>query len=254
MRFQAFGDGKRVLFLLHAAGLDSSMWAECANALPSGYRVIAPDFRGHGSSSMPNAPFSLLDLASDVVALTEVIGCTKIGLVGSSLGGMVAQEIAAARPDLVRGLVLMGTAFTLDSYTRVAMLRRATRALDRDPSLPNETIRRWVAPETRRERFELVQALERMLTRTDSVVHAYAWQAIAGLDLTAQIASIRCPTLVVRGSDDAACSEEGSRELARRTSGNYLELQHVGHIAPMEQPVRVAAELDRFFRSLLRKD
>jgi pimeloyl-ACP methyl ester carboxylesterase len=93
------------LLFLHGTGCDSSDWKSVIEQLPHHQRHITLDFRGHGQSSVPTKPFTLANLADDVLHLINAIGIQEAILVGHSLGGMVAMEAARCSPCIV-GLVL----------------------------------------------------------------------------------------------------------------------------------------------------
>ncbi len=99
------GSGHSLLFL-HGTGCDSRDWKSVIEQLPRYQRHITLDFRGHGQSSVPTEPFTLANLADDVLHLTNAIGIQEVILVGHSLGGMVAMEVAR-RSSCITGLVLL---------------------------------------------------------------------------------------------------------------------------------------------------
>lgn len=99
------GTGIPLLFL-HGTGCDSEDWQSVIDILPSNQRCITLDFRGHGQSSIPTEHFTLTNLSDDVIHLVNSIGIQKLTLVGHSLGGMVAMEVASRSSDVI-GLVLL---------------------------------------------------------------------------------------------------------------------------------------------------
>lgn len=99
------GTGIPLLFL-HGTGCDSEDWQSVIDILPSQLRCITLDFRGHGQSSIPTEHFTLANLSDDVIHLVNSIGIQKLTLVGHSLGGMVAMEVARSSSN-VAGLVLL---------------------------------------------------------------------------------------------------------------------------------------------------
>jgi 3-oxoadipate enol-lactonase len=106
------GAGGKPLFLLHGftgAKEDFTEWLDPLAA--RGWHAVAPDHRGHGRSSKPEADdaYSFSILAADSVALADVLGWDRFALLGHSMGGMVAQVMAVTAPDRLRGLVLMDT-------------------------------------------------------------------------------------------------------------------------------------------------
>ncbi len=106
LHYQEWGrpDGAVVL-LLHGLGASSDSWRHVAPALGERFRVIAPDARGHGASEWVR-DYSFEALHEDVVGLLDRLGILAVILVGHSMGAVLAYEIAATRPDLIRLLVL----------------------------------------------------------------------------------------------------------------------------------------------------
>ena len=100
------GESGTPLLFLHGTGCDLTDWASVIERLPGSQRSIALDFRGHGQSSVPTKPFTLANLADDVLHLVHAIEIQEAVLVGHSLGGMVAMEVAR-RSSRVIGLVLL---------------------------------------------------------------------------------------------------------------------------------------------------
>ncbi len=106
MAFADSGGSGSTLLFLHGTGCDSMDWLSVIDDLPQNHRSITVDFRGHGKSSVPTQPFTLQDLAFDVIHLMNSLGLQELILVGHSLGGMVAM--AAAKHCLqIAGLVLL---------------------------------------------------------------------------------------------------------------------------------------------------
>ena len=110
LNFQQTGNlDAPAVVLLGSLGSDLSMWQPQIHALSNRYRVIAVDHRGHGKSPVPAGPYSIADLAGDVIALLDSLELESVHLVGLSLGGAVSQWIAAHHPTRVETLTLMCT-------------------------------------------------------------------------------------------------------------------------------------------------
>src|SRR5690606_32531786 len=137
------GSGDLIVFL-HPIGTDKSLWEPVVDILQDRYRLLAIDFRGHGDSDTPSAPFTLADLAGDVAELLSILGGGKAAVVvGCSMGGMVAQELALSDNGLIRGIVLANTAHTLPEQGRTMMRQRAETARAGMANLVEITIDRW---------------------------------------------------------------------------------------------------------------
>ena len=106
MAYRDSGSWIPPLLFLHGTGCDSLDWRPVTEKLPSNQRCIVPDFRGHGQSAVPTQPFTLADLAKDVLYLIDSLCLQGLVIVGHSLGGMVAMEVAR-RSSCIGGLVLL---------------------------------------------------------------------------------------------------------------------------------------------------
>ena len=118
MAYLDSGSSADPLLFLHGTGCDASDWGLVIEKLPGKQRCIALDFRGHGQSTVPAKRFTLTDLAADVLHLTDFLGVQELVIVGHSLGGMVAMEVARSS-SCVSGLVL------LEGWTSLADAGRA---------------------------------------------------------------------------------------------------------------------------------
>ena len=105
-------DGKPVVFS-NSLGTDLRLWDAILPLLPKGLRIIRYDKRGHGLSDCPDGPYTLEDLVADAEALLEALGIRDCVFVGLSVGGLIGQELARNRPDLIRAAVLSNTALRM---------------------------------------------------------------------------------------------------------------------------------------------
>ena len=106
--FEQEGDGDDVLFISGLAD-EGACWVDQVTGLKDSYRLTTFDNRGVGRSSTPDGPFQIADFAADTIALIDALGLKRPHVVGSSMGGAIAQELALAHPGRVRSLVLNGT-------------------------------------------------------------------------------------------------------------------------------------------------
>ena len=133
--YSTAGDGPPVL-LICGTGQPADLWfAQAADLTAAGHTVITFDNRGCGRSEAPPAPYRVADMAADTAALIEYLGLGPCDIIGYSLGGYIAQELAVTRADLVRRLVLLAGAGPAPAYA-VARARAAVdlaSALDPPP-------------------------------------------------------------------------------------------------------------------------
>ena len=243
------GQGELVIVFLHGWGSSTRTWDSVIAALPSGYRTVAIDQRGWGSSDHPTTGYSLTELADDTEGVIEALGLERYILVGHSMGGKTAQFLASRRPKGLAGLVLVAPA---------------------PPSPFNvpEDLRRMMGGPNVRE--FVTMAIEKMLTHNPishedvelmvadatrgSIAARIAWGSQTSLeDITDAVGHIDAPTLVISGKYDKIDSVETLQsELLPRIPGAVLQvLPDVGHLSLIEAPKEIARHLDTFATELL---
>ena len=237
--------GPAVVFA-NSLGTDLRLWDAVLPLLPAGLRVVRFDMPGHGLSDLDNS-MTIASIAHDLSALLDQLAVTSATVVGLSMGGLIAQQIAALRPDVVKALVISNSAArigTKDSWAaRVAAVRDFGLA-----GIADSVLERWFAAAFRAT-SEL--ALWRnMLIRTDQQGYIAACMALAGADLTEQTASLHLPTLCIAGSEDGSTSPDLVRATADLIPGSKFHLiPGVGHLPCVENPVAYAAILSPFLKA-----
>jgi 3-oxoadipate enol-lactonase len=231
----------RTVLLLHAGIADSRMWRPQVEALEaSGFRVIAPDLRGFGERRLEPAPFSHV---RDAEALLD----GPAAVVGNSLGGRVALELALHRPDLVERLVLIDSAlpgWEWSEETRAgwAAEEAAYEAGDFETAA-EESVRMWIDGPNRS--WDDVDPDLRALV-AEMVLRSYemqegAWEAGADeedvLDTPAgeRLAEVRCPVLVLVGTDDVADMRAIAEHLAASIAdARLVSVEGASHLPSLE--------------------
>lgn len=240
MHVRTDGEGPLVL-LANSLGTDLRVWDATLPLLPPGLRFARFDKRGHGLSDLGGAP-AIEDLADDAAALIESLGGPAL-VMGVSIGGLIAQSLAARRPDLVTALVLSNTAArvgTAESWqARIDEVERQGLA-----AIADDVLERGFAPAFR-ARPEL--ALWRnMLVRTDPAGYVACCRALARADLTAAAPGLACPVLMIAGSHDGATPPEVVAGTACLVPGARLERLRAGHLPMVEAPGAFAAAVSPF--------
>jgi len=238
-----------VLLMLHSLGTDHGVWDPQAAVLSRQFRVIRPDLRGHGLTGVTPGPYSIKGLAVDVLCAMNRLGITRAHVAGLSIGGMVAQALAAAAPGLVSSLVLCDTAMSIPPpglwRDRAGMVRASGIA-----AIADAVLARWVtpavadAPETRR--------LRTMLVNTAAEGYAAAAEAIAAADLSPTIRSLRVPALIVVGDQDVATPISSAKDLADAIAGSEFRLiRGASHIPTFERSIEVTGVMETFLHRQL---
>ena len=237
-------DGAPVVFS-NSLGTDLRLWDKVIARLPqTGLRYIRYDMRGHGLSDCPAPPYGMGTLVRDAELLMDHLEVRGAVFVGLSIGGMIAQGLAAKRLDLVRALVLSNTA-----------ARIATRAIwdqriaDVDAggveALADATMIRWFTSSFRASaefRF-----WRNMMTRTPAEGYIGCAHAIAGTDFYTTTAALRLPTLGIAGSEDGSTPPDLVRETTDLVPGSRFHLiRKAGHLPGVEAPDAYARVLTEF--------
>lgn len=231
-----------VVVLSNSLGATREMWGDQIPALAERFRVVSYDTRGHGASPAPAGPYSIDDLADDVVALLDEVGADRAHVVGLSLGGMTALRLAAREPARVDRLAVLCTSARPEPGTfleRAAAVRSGGTA----PLAP-AIAGRWLTPEYAAAHPALVSRLEAMIARADDEGYAACCEAIAALDLRDDLGRIAAPTLVVSGAEDLALPPAHQQAIAAGIAGaEWLTVEPAAHLANLEQPAQITAAL-----------
>lgn len=249
------GPGPAVV-LLHGFPLGRAMWKDQVNGVGSIYRVIAPDLRGHGDSPAPEGDYTIDEMADDVVELLDTLSLdTPVVLGGLSMGGYVALSILARYPERVRALMLMDTRAQADppevAAGRRDLMRKVLAAGDASPAVES-LMPRLFAKSTLETRPERVTPLRELMGRNTARGIAGALQAMAVRpDRRDILGSIRVPTLVMVGEDDAITPLSEAQAMADAIPGARVEvIPGAGHLAPCENPAVANAAILRFLDGL----
>lgn len=238
--------GAPVVVFANSLGTDLRLWDAVLPLLP-GIRALRFDKPGHGlSDTRPD--LSIAALAEDAIALIESQAEGPVVFVGLSIGGMIGQDLAARRPDLLRGLVLSNTAARMGTAeawnARIAAVQAGGIA-----GIADAVMERWFAPA-----FRATPALalwRNMLVRTPADGYVAACAAIAAADLSVGTAGLRLPTLVIAGAEDGASPPDLVAATARLIPGAaFHTIPGAGHLPPVETPEAFAALLTAFLKDI----
>ena len=236
------------------AGLaeEGSLWVEEAAELSGSFRVTTFDNRGVGRSSTPEGTYRILDFAEDTAALLDALGIVQAHVVGASMGGAIAQELALLRPELVRSLVLHGTWCTSDRH--FCEVIRSLEVLARSaaprefflaanvwflaPRIYNDgTIDEWASAEVQNPHAQSIDAFCRSA------------EALLSHDTRDRLPQLSCPTLVTVGSLDICTPLRFARELVAAIPGARLHVfEGAGHMFYVEDPPAFTAVVEEFLR------
>ncbi|WP_420138314.1 alpha/beta fold hydrolase [Sphingomonas sp.] len=237
------GSGPAV-FLGHGWLCDAAMWSEQINALSRRFRIIAPDMWGHGlSARLPKGTSSMVDLARQHLAVLDSLDVKKAALIGFSLGGLWAGELALLAPERVSALILMATSLgaeppaSRDAYLAVVDTIGDTGKIA--PELANSLVSLFYSEAFQTSAPHIVDAHRGRLEgwRADRLRDSVA--PIGHLifnrrDALADLKTLETPILCMAGMDDRALAPARVASMAETIGSRFLSLPHAGHLLPQE--------------------
>lgn len=238
------------LVLLHAFPLNARMWEAQLAVAGDGWHVIAPQIRGvdAGDSDPPAA--SMDDYAADLIDLLDALHIEDAAVAGLSMGGYLAFSLLRHAPNYVRALVLADTRSQADTpegrESRVVMLNLLER---KGPAgVADEMIPKLLGPDTRANRPDIVERVRGLTLANSNESLAGAIRALMSRpDSTPLLSSIRVPTLIVVGEEDAVTPPAAAEEMHARISGSELvRIPGSGHLSNLERPDVFNQALARF--------
>jgi pimeloyl-ACP methyl ester carboxylesterase len=254
MYYEEEGSGPPVV-LISGLSQDHLGWAMQVPALAAaGYRCVALDNRDAGQTGQSRDSYTIRQFAEDTVGLMDGLGIAAAHIVGASMGGMIAQEIAINHPARVLSLTLVCSAPIVDSHTAaVVKTWRAQR-----PHCEADEFVLAASPWLFTFRFlQQPEALEAFLGMVrgnpfPQTVAGFQRQcdAVAGHNALARLGTIAAPTHVIVGSEDVLTPPQQSRALAERIPGaRYTEVPALGHVLFAENPDAFNSALLQFLNA-----
>jgi len=220
--YEIQGSGNPLIMIM-GLGADSSWWPpRLLSLLSREFRLIVFDNRGAGRSDKPDEPYTVKDMAGDVVGLMDYLGVERAHILGVSMGGMIAQELAISHPERVSKLVLVSTgpggscgAPPRPEAMEHLLMDRAATPLE---VIVARTIEALFPREWLEKHREEVEELARRISRHPIPAYSYARQLEAAMSFDAcdRLGLIKAPTLVVSGGKDLILPPENARVLAER--------------------------------------
>lgn len=230
------------LVLIQGMGLDRSGWGPVLRQLRRHFRLVLVDNRGSGRSGLPAGSFDVADMAADVVAVLDGAGIRRAHVMGASLGGMVAQELAIDHPERVDALVLVSTTpgwpFTYPMPAASVRLIAAARSMTREGALRRHVENALYGRGGERQPG-LADRLVELQRSRPAAPGAWPAQAAAGARYAGVLRQtrIRARTLVLQGAADTVVDPRNAKLLAGRIPGAQLVIfPELGHLLFWQEP------------------
>lgn len=253
MAYDDMGRGSTVV-LLHGYPFNRSMWREQVEALKESYRVIAPDLRGHGETTVTDEPATMEEMARDVAALLDELGIERVALCGLSMGGYVTLAFYRRFPLRARALVLADTRPQAD--TEEARRKREEQAgqilKEGMQAIADDFLKKVLTAATLAEKPEMTARVREMILQTDPQGAASALRGMAARpDRTALLEEVLAPTLILVGSEDEITPPADSELMRREIRGSRLKvLEGASHLSNLERPAEFNRALLDFLGAL----
>lgn len=248
------GQGRTAVLLLHGVGGGRSIWSDSASGTASaiadaGFRAVAIDFPGYGDSA--GSP-SLGAMVQAVLDMVHHLHADRTVLLGHSMGGMVAQEVAARAPQAVSGLVLACTSAAFgkaDGAWQAKFVAERLAPLDAGlgmAGMADLLVPGIVSPQAPAAALKIARDI---MARVPEATYRVALPAIAAFDRREALSAIHVPTLLLAAEHDRTAPPEVMQRMAARVPGSeYLCLLGAGHIANVEAPAAFNAAAVAFLQ------
>ncbi|MGK5685407.1 alpha/beta fold hydrolase [Actinoplanes sp. URMC 104] len=234
------GEG-RTLVLVHGHPFDRSMWRpQVAAAVAAGWRVVVPDLRGYGSTTVVPGRTPLATFARDVFGLLDVLGVGDVVLGGLSMGGQIVMECCRLFPERIRGLILADTFARADTPEGQAWRRATADRLEAEGMgwYARDNLAKMIAAYNVEAMPEVAAHVRTMMTGAPPAGAAAALRGRAERpDYREVLAGVRVPTLIVVGRDDEFTPVADGEEMHQLVAGSALVVvDGAGHLPNLEQP------------------
>ena len=225
------------LLLLHGLGSSTADWPMQMEAFAARYRVIAVDLRGHGRSTKPPGPYTIPMFANDTVTFLKAVQIPSAHILGISLGGMIAFQLAVSAPEMVKSLVIVNSVpsmVVMGFADRWQLWRRSAIVELMGVRRMGEYLAPRLFPKP--EQAELRQEIIQRWAQNDKKAYLASMRSFVGWDVTQQLANIQCPTLVISADEDYWPVAEKDAYTAKIPQARLLVINDSRHATPVDQP------------------
>jgi 3-oxoadipate enol-lactonase len=231
----------------NSLGTNLHLWDDIIPYLNPKFRLVRYDKRGHGNSTSTKPPYTMNCLVSDIEFLIDSLNIEKCVFVGLSIGGMIAQGLAARRPSLIKALVLSNTASKIGTKE---LWEARVKAVEVNglPSMVNPVMERWFSKSF--FKGHKIDRWRNMFLDTHPNGYIGCCTAISHTDFYEQASTLRMPTLVLAGSEDGSTPPNLVKETQNliKESEFYI-IKGAGHLPCVEKPKEFAKKLNNFINS-----
>lgn len=234
--YEEMGQGEPLL-LLHGLGSSTADWVLQMEVFAQYYRVVAVDMRGHGRSTKPPGPYTIPMFAADVTAVLQALEIPSAHVLGISLGGMIAFQLAVSYPQMVKSLIIVNSvpSMVVRNFLDRWQLWRRLAIVE---LMGMRRMGEYLAPRLfpKPEQGELRQEIIQRWAQNDKQAYLAAMRSFVGWDVTGQLAGIQCPTLVISADEDYWPVADKEAYTAQIPQARLLVIEDSRHATPIDQP------------------
>lgn len=246
--YEKHGQGEPVL-LIHGLGSSTEDWEPQVEALARDFTVVTYDVRGHGKTAKPAGAYSVPQFAADAARLLEHLALGPLQVMGLSMGGMIAFQLAADRPDLVRSLIIVnsGPEMILRSWKeKLAIYQRTVIVRLLGMSKMGEVLAGRLLPDPRHA--ALRRTFVERWGRNDPGAYLRALAALVGWSVMAKLPQITCPVLVVAADQDYTPVAWKRDYTSKMPRASLAVIPDARHMMPVETPAPFHAVIIPFLK------
>ncbi len=248
MHYQVIGQGDPLVFI-HGLGSSSRDWEFQVNQFCQDYQVVVFDARGHGQSEKPPGPYSIPLFAQDTAALMRALDLGPAHVVGISMGGMIAFQLALDAPDLIRSLVIVNSWPEMVVRTwqeRLQIWQRALIVQIMGMRKMGEVLAGRLFPKPEQDPIRTI-FVERW-AENDKRAYQNSMNALVGWSVSDRIEHIDCPVLVVAADQDYTPLESKATYTRRMPDAELVVIEDSRHATPVEHPQQFNQVLGAFLK------
>lgn len=233
--YEVTGEGEPVL-LLHGLGSSLRDWERQVPVFAEEYQVIACDVRGHGRSSKPRGPYSIPQFTADVAALLHHLQIESVHVLGLSMGGMIAFQMAVDNPQLVRSLIIVNSGPELVPRTwqeHLAVWQRLLISRLMGPQKMGEVISQRLFPNP--DQADMRQTMAQRWADNDKAAYLASTKALIGWSVSAHLPRITCPTLAITADQDYTPVAIKEAYVKQMPNARLHIIENSRHATPIDQ-------------------
>ena len=244
-------DALPTLVFIHGVGLNQQVWQPQIEHFRDSYQILVYDMLGHGSSRQPQANLSLDAYVDQLANLLTELGIKKVGLIGHSMGALVAVAFALAHPLVVHKLVPLNIVYGRGADQRAAVVARAESVLASGQVAGiDAALARWFeGSEESAINREKISAVQAWLNGVDPIGYGRTYYLFATSDdaFTDRLHELTMPILYLTGEEDPNSTPAMSHQMASQTpNGRAVVIPNEAHMMAYITPEKVNAILEKF--------